>query len=418
MGKPTLTLLLVSAIGCRGGNGATPDGQVDAPSDAASDAPTDAPYEPIAPCVASDDTGVTSDVVASGFLDPVLVTAPAGDARLFVVEQGGRIIMLGETRGTFLDLRASAGGPVRATGNEQGLLGLAFHPGFAENGRFFVNYTRSPDGATVVAEYGVGENGLGDASSGATLLVVAQPFSNHNGGMIEFAPDGMLLVALGDGGNANDQPDNNAQNNTRLLGKLLRIDVDAVTAGKAYGIPADNPFAGSADGATDPRPEIWASGLRNPWRFSVDAVAAMLYIGDVGQNAIEEVNAVPSTTASVNYGWRLWEGNTCTGIGGGGCDTPQTPPISEHTHGDGWCSVIGGAVYRGTCMPALVGDYLYGDYCAGEVWALAYDGNSVSNRRQLAGSFGQEITSIYAGGDGELYLTNRGGTLRRLRAAP
>jgi glucose/arabinose dehydrogenase len=241
-------------------------------------------------------------LVASGLSSPVHLTSPSGDTRLFVVEQAGRIriIQNGQLLATpFLDIRS-----IITSGGEQGLLSLAFHPAYATNGFFYVNYT-DLNGDSRTARYTVGASpNVANAASAVEIITVPhRQFGNHNGGQIAFAPDGKLLIGMGDGGGGGD-PNNHGQDRTTLLGDLLRIDVDAASP---YGIPADNPYAGS----TQLRREIWASGLRNPWRFSIDRVSNTLYIADVGQNAWEEINAVPVTTAGVNYGWRIMEATHC-----------------------------------------------------------------------------------------------------------
>ena len=249
-------------------------------------------------------------------------------------------------------------------GGERGLLGLAFHPQFSSNGRFFVDYTRKPDGATVIAEYRVSAADPSVADGGETvLLVIPQPFANHNGGMVEFGPDGFLYIAMGDGGSGND-PGNRAQNVNDLLGKILRIDVDHPAGGLPYSVPADNPFVGAAAG----RGEIFAYGLRNPFRFSFDRATGDLYAGDVGQGAVEEIDIVRN---GGNYGWRIWEGSTCTGNDPDLCSTAGFEfPIAEYGHTGGRCAVIGGYVYRGAAATLPAGSYVYGDLCTGEIFLL------------------------------------------------
>ena len=277
-----------------------------------------------------DGGGLELELVTGGLDAPLFLTAPPGDDRLFVLEQPGtiRIIDGGVLQSEpFLDLRDRV-----LDGGERGLLGLAFHPGYAANGAFFVNYTDT-DGDTRVERYVVSADpDVADPASARLVLAIDQPFSNHNGGMLAFAPDGTLWIGTGDGGGAGD-PDENGQDLSSLLRKILRIDVDG---GSPYAVPADNPFASGSDA----RPEIWALGLRNPWRFSFDAPSGDVYVADVGQNTFEEINRVPADRAGVNYGWNVMEGAHC--FAAQSCDaTGLEPPILESDHGEG-CSVTGG----------------------------------------------------------------------------
>ena len=295
-----------------------------------------------------------------------------------------------------------------SAGGEQGLLGLAFHPDYAANGRLFVDYTRAEDGATVIAEFHAG--GLAaDAASERTLLVIPQPYPNHNGGMIAFDADGMLLVGMGDGGGGGD-PDANAQDPRALLGKLLRIDVDSE---RPYAIPADNPFA---DG-TAAAPEVWALGLRNPWRFSIDRETGDAWIGDVGQSAWEEVDVIPAGQGGLDLGWNVMEGLAC--YESPTCDTEgRTMPVVTLGHDTGVCSVVGGYVYRGERYPALEGSYVFSDYCSGDLWLLpaadAVAGADVEP--MLAGTHDGRIVSFGEDDEGELYVVDHGGTILRLEA--
>jgi len=294
-----------------------------------------------------------TELVASGFSRPILLTAPPGDAnRLFVVEQNsGQILIIknGATLTTpFLDLGAKI-----SSSGERGLLGLAFHPDYATNGRFFVNFTKS-GGDTRINEYAVSANpDVALKAKVAVIQDIPQPFSNHNGGCIAFGGDDMLYIGMGDGGSGND-PGNRAQDLSDRLGKMLRLDVNIPPP---Y-VPADNPFVGQ----TGVREEIWAYGIRNPWRFSFDSLTGDLYIGDVGQNAWEEIDFQPASSAGgENYGWRCMEGFNCTGNSGCDCNgTTLTPPIHEYGHNLG-CSVTGGIVYRGP-INSLSGTYFFGDY--------------------------------------------------------
>lgn len=334
-------------------------------------------------------------VVSDGLRHPVYVThARDGSGRLFIVEQPGRIRIVhqGRMRGTpFLDIA----GLVRY-GGEQGLLGLAFHPSYKTNGRFFVNYTRRPDGATVVAEFKVSRNPEVAGTEEKQLLVVPQPYANHNGGMVEFGPDGFLYIALGDGGAGGD-PGNRGQNPNELLGKLLRIDVDQ---GMSYAIPRDNPFASGGG-----RPEVFASGLRNPWRFSFDRKTGELWAADVGQNAWEEIDVVQR---GGNYGWRIMEGGHCFLPREGCMQKGLVPPVAEYAHERGRCSITGGYVYRGAKLPSLDGAYLYGDYCSGEIFSL------VNGVQQILLPTGLSISSFGQDEEGELYVVDHGGAVHRI----
>ncbi|MDO8357475.1 MAG: PQQ-dependent sugar dehydrogenase [Nitrospirota bacterium] len=342
-------------------------------------------------------------LVTAGLERPLFLThAGDGSRRLFVVEQPGaiRIISQGVRReALFLDLRDR----VLTDDTERGLLGLAFHPDYRRNGRFFVNYTRQPDGATVVAEYRRG--GAPDAASRdeRVLMVVMQPESNHNGGMLAFGPDGYLYIGLGDGGAWGD-PGNRAQNLNELLGKVLRIDVDH---GDPYAIPEDNPFAREGG-----RPEIYAVGLRNPWRFSFDFNSAELWVADVGQKKWEEVDLV---TRGGNYGWRVMEGSHCYNPATS-CPTEGLAlPVMEYRHEEGRCSIIGGYVYRGLAMPALRGAYLFGDYCSGEVFVFRQsdEGGKDASPTVLIKT-GFRISSFGQDEEGEIYLLDHGGGIYRL----
>jgi len=338
-------------------------------------------------------------VVTAGLRQPLFVThAGDGSERLFVLEQRGaiRIVQNGALLGEpFLDITLK----VRA-GGEQGLLGLAFHPAYQSNGRYFVNYTRVPDGATVVAEYTVSQNPNVSATRERVLLVVPQPYANHNGGMVAFGPDGFLYVALGDGGAGGD-PRNRAQNRQELLGKILRIDVTRTGGSLPYAIPPDNPFVAGGG-----RPEIFAYGLRNPWRFSFDRRTGELWAADVGQHNWEEIDIV---RRGGNYGWRIMEGNHCFSPPQGCPTDGLIPPVAEYATGkDGRCSITGGYVYRGARVPSLVGSYVHGDYCSGEIFGL-HGGRSrtlLASRLRIS-SFGEDEA-------GELYVVGLGGTVHRI----
>jgi glucose/arabinose dehydrogenase len=342
-------------------------------------------------------------VVPAGLRQPVYVThAGDGSGRLFVVEQSGRIRLVqpaASPRGgqgrlleqPFLDIADR----IRHAG-EQGLLGLAFHPDYKKNGRFFVNYVRQADGSTVIAEFRVSSNPNVALADERVLLTVAQPYPNHKGGMVEFGPDGFLYIALGDGGSGGD-PGDRGQSRNELLGKLLRIDVDR---GAPYAVPADNPFASGGG-----RPEIFAWGLRNPWRFSFDRQTGELWAADVGQNAWEEIDLV---TRGGNYGWRVMEGNHCFLPREGCARDGLVPPVAEYGHEKGRCSITGGYVYRGARLPGLRGTYLYGDYCSGEIFAWA------GGSQQVLLATGLPIASFGQDQEGELYVVGHGGTIHRI----
>lgn len=293
-----------------------------------------------------------------------------GSHRLFVVEQEGRIRVfenhpgVSETR-LFLDLTDSVS---YENGSELGLLGLAFHPGYASNGFFFINYTAANPLRSIIARFRVTTDpDSADLTSEVRLIEIPQPYTNHNGGQLAFGPDGMLYIALGDGGNAGD-PLGNAQSTATLLGKILRIDVDAPDPGLAYGIPSDNPFANAQSGR-----EIFAYGLRNPWRFSFDPATGLLWCGDVGQGAREEINIIES---GKNYGWNIMEGSIC--YNAASCDqTGLTPPVWDYGRTIGG-AITGGYVYRGPSVGSLTGKYVFGDFVSGIVAALAYDGTIAS----------------------------------------
>jgi glucose/arabinose dehydrogenase len=285
---------------------------------------------------------------------------------------------------------------VSRSGSEEGLLGFALAPDFATSRAFYVYYAARPgERRTVVSRFTANAAGTtADVSSEAVILQVPQPFSNHKGGQIAFGPEGMLYVGLGDGGSGND-PNGNGQNLNTLLAKILRIDVGGTSGNLAYRVPADNPFVGRQDA----RAEVWAYGLRNPWRFSFDTQTGELWVGDVGQSTREEIDVV---TKGGNYGWNVMEGEDCRG-GGANCnrDGKILPVIDYPTGAD--CSVSGGFVYRGTAVPSLAGAYVYGDYCSGKVWALRYDGTRMTEQRQIADS-SMRISSFARDNTGELYV--------------
>jgi glucose/arabinose dehydrogenase len=346
--------------------------------------------------------------VASGLTVPLYLTAPPGDpTRLFIAEKGGaiRVVKDGALLPIpFLDLTGRV-----STGAEQGLLGLAFDPAYADNGRFVVHYTDA-GGNTVVSLFWVSAEDAdrADPASETIVLTAEQPFSNHNGGQILFGPDGMLYVGLGDGGSGGD-PGGRGQALTDLLGSILRVDV---RTGTGYTIPPDNPFLGRPDAS----PEIWSFGLRNPWRFTFDPATGDLYIADVGQNAWEEVDVVPASAGAgrgANFGWNVTEGRHC--YASNDCDlTRFTLPVLEYGHGEG-CSVTGGYVYRGAAIPALQGHYFYADYCQG--WVRSFrlqDGQAVEPQQWPTLAPGGPITSFGQDAAGELYVLSAEGRVSRI----
>ena len=341
--------------------------------------------------------------VLSGLSNPVFV-ANAGDGsrRLFVVEQDGTIRVWhagAATSSSFLDVRDRV-----LSGGERGLLGLAFHPLYRVNGRFFVYYTRKPDGAIVIAEYQVTSDPDVASRNERLLLTIPHPVNaNHNGGMLAFGPGGYLFIGVGDGGSANDPP-NNAQNMETLLGKILRLDVDRadIVLGIQYSAPASNPFVGKAG-----RDEIYAFGFRNPWRFSFDRRTNQQWVGDVGQDRFEEVDA--PILSGGNYGWRVYEGLTCSNNDPSLCGPGRyINPIVVYSHSGGRCSITGGYVYRGPAGSLDDGTYVYADYCSGELFA--WDGR---DQRLLIES-GSLISSFGEDEDGELYVVALGGTLSKI----
>jgi glucose/arabinose dehydrogenase len=343
--------------------------------------------------------------VVGGLAGPTAI-AQAGDGsgRLFVVEKGGTIRVVQDGAlldAPFLDIRDRVG----SSGSEQGLLGLAFHPDYANNGQFYVDYT-DRQGSTQVSRFLVtGDPNRADPASEVSILAIAQPASNHNGGNLAFGPDGYLYVGTGDGGAAGDRF-GNGQNLQTLLGAMLRLDVDG---GSPYAIPADNPFIGEA-GA---RGEIWAYGLRNPWRFSFDRATGDLYIADVGQNTYEEVDVQVAGRGGENYGWPIMEGMHCYPADAACSSEGLVLPVAEYEHSGGHCSVTGGYVYRGSAFPFFEGVYVFGDYCSGVVWGMR-QGPGGWQVVELART-NIQISTFGEGEDGELYVADLGGgTLYRL----
>ncbi len=397
-----------------GQGGAAPDSGLDASSAGFSGAAKDG---------SAGSTGLFDCTASSAAIPTLKLTQIAKLIRPLIAESLPRLpnaLVLGEQRGVLHVLEGGALRPsplldissrVLQAGSEQGLLGLAFHPAYADNGRFYLNYTANgataPQGSSVISEFTLSANpNVADANSERVLLSVAQPQANHNGGALVFR-DGLLFIGLGDGGNIGDSgpghaPGGNAQSLDSLLGKLLRIDVDSKSPGLAYAIPTGNMSGPNVRG------EIWSYGLRNPYRFSVDPCTSDLYLADVGQNTTEEVNVEPATAASGrNYGWRVMEGSQC--YNSASCDkSGMTLPVAEYDHSAG-CSIIGGHVYRGSKIPGLRGYYLYADYCSGRFWALRWDGKSATGPQEISanlnpGAKTTQITSFGQDATGELYV--------------
>jgi glucose/arabinose dehydrogenase len=377
---------------------------------AAAEAAPEAPAVAPAPDLAQVKIALTP--VVDGLDQPVFVThAGDGSGRLFIVEKTGKIQVLVDGAllpEPFLDVAALVSG-----GFEQGLLGLAFAPDFVDSGYFFVNYT-DRSGDTVVARYQASaEPNRADPASAFVVLQVDQPAPNHNGGMLNFGPDGYLYVPLGDGGAANDRF-GNGQNPATLLGKILRLDVTSDPA-QPYVIPADNPFVAVDWNGQDVRDEVWVLGVRNPWRTSFDRATGDFWIADVGQNWLEEVDVIEAgNPGGLNLGWPIMEGKSC--FGADACDTAGLRlPLHDYTH-EGNCSVSGGYVYRGATNPAWNGVYFFGDWCSGKIWGLAPDGTGGWATAELLDS-DLQITSFGEDEAGEIYVANGGGAVYRLEAA-
>jgi glucose/arabinose dehydrogenase len=352
---------------------------------------------------------LTAAEIASGFVFPTFVGSPPGDDRIFVAERAGVIRVVdpgGSVRGEpFLDLSDRIDS---ASGVELGLLGMAFHPDFASNGRFFVYYT-DLNADTIVAEYAVtSDPDVADPDSESVLLYVDQVGFRHRGGMLQFGPAGYLWIGLGDGTDMNVHP----QNLDTLQGSILRIDVDG---GSPYAIPPDNPFA-DAEG----RGEIWAYGLRNPWRFDVDGPGGRIYIGDVGEESWEEVDTVALSDAGANFGWPLMEGSTCFTDAECGTRTDLVRPVVEYSHEEDRCAVSAGYVYRGAAIPGLTGHFFYADWCTGSVYSFFYDGSNATRKRDWSEAMADlgQVSSFGLDGSGELLIvTSDDGILYRIEAA-
>ncbi len=344
--------------------------------------------------------------IFDGLRNPVgYIDANDGSGRFFIVEKDGRILV--SAGGDLLDTPLLDISDEISTGSEQGLLGVALDPGFTENGRVFVSFT-DPNGDSQIVRYTISADDPNqlDPGSAVPILSLDQPRSNHNGGHVAFGPDGYLYIGFGDGGGQGD-PDNNAQNPGVLFAKILRIDVSGDQ--EPYGIPADNPYVDDASFA----PETFAWGFRNPWRFSFDRETGDLWIGDVGQNDIEEIDLVPAGTAGQNFGWPLLEGNEC--YDDPNCDpTDFTPPVDQYTHDYG-CSVTGGYVYRGASIPDLVGTYLFADYCTGYLWGLIPNGDGTYTATDWLET-DMNPASFAEDSSGELYIVDLNGSISRIVA--
>ncbi len=371
------------------------------PTPVPSEIPTEIPAAAVNPATSFPDAQNYQWVeVVSGLDLPVdIANAGDGSGRLFILERAGRIRVVQGGQlldAPFLDIVE----PVGSNYSEQGLLGLAFHPRYAENGYFYVNYTDN-SGDTVISRFQMmGDSNTADPASEKKLLSVDQPFPNHNGGAMAFGPDGYLYIGLGDGGSGGD-PFGNGQSLTTFLGKILRIDVDS---GDPYVVPIDNPFM-----TGNVAHEIWAYGLRNPWRISFDSANGDLYIGDVGQGDWEEIDYLPAGSGGANFGWNAMEG---THPYGGSNSSSFIAPVAEYSHSEGGCSVTGGYVYRGPSLPEWHGIYLYGDYCSGMVWGLLKTGAGWQSKFLFDTQM--SISTFGVDENGELYLAWYGGGIYRL----
>jgi len=354
--------------------------------------------------------------VVSGLSRPVFLTSPPGEDRLFVLEKRGFVRIIENdilVPDAFLDVSGLV-----STGGEQGLLGFAFHPDYATNGLFYISYTDTGGNSRIV-EYTVSNDpNIADPASARLIITVNQPYGNHNGGMITFDPTGNLLLGLGDGGSGGD-PGNRAENPQTLIGSMLRIGVDADDfpgdASRNYTIPTDNPFVGSSAGAD----EVWAYGLRNPWRFSLDETSGLIYIADVGQSAREEVDVAPIAMPGVDYGWNTLEGTRCFDPPSGCSSAGTMLPVYEYNTNEG-CAITGGYVYRGADFPDLVGHYFYADYCQGQLRSFKYSGGVLGSERNWSSEFGfvGNVTSFGVDSSNRLYVVTDGGEVLRLTPTP
>lgn len=350
------------------------------------------------PVVKLKDPVVRPELIASGLKSPTVITSTPtpGDARLFVVEQGGTIRIINDANKPmdepFLDISDKI-----SSGGEMGLLGLAFHPDYKKNGFFYINYVDKDMNSTIARYHVSADANVADAGSAKVLFTLKQPYPNHNGGALAFGPDGYLYAAFGDGGSAGD-PENRAQDKSNYFGKILRVDVND---GDAFKAPATNPFVHE----TGSKPEIWAYGLRNPWRISFDKTTGDLYIADVGQGELEEVNIQEAASkGGENYGWRCYEGKQPFKTDSCQDASKYTMPILEYDHKDGRCSVTGGYVYRGSRYPALTNKYFYGDFCSGQIFYASKKGKEWSNVPVATTPYA--ISTFGEGNDGELYFAD------------
>lgn len=396
-----LFISLLFSIACSNNNGASQDGNGNGNGNGEEPPTEDFTYE----------TAVAFPNLS--FSRPITIQDPGDDSgRLFVVEQQGLIRVFDNSQSaseapTFLDIRDQ----VDDSGNEEGLLGLAFHPNYKNNGYFYVNYTASNPSRTIISRFQVSlqNTDQADLSSEVEMLSFAQPYANHNGGNLAFGPDGYLYIAVGDGGSGGD-PQENAQNRATLLGSILRIDIDNAENGANYGIPAENPYAGNSQGY---REEIYAYGLRNPWRFSFDAENGQLWAGDVGQNSYEEIDIIE---AGNNYGWDVMEGNHCYEPSSGCDQTGLVLPIWEYGRDLG-VSVTGGYVYRGATVGSLTGLYVYGDFGTGRIWAIDNSDPDNPQNTQLINS-DLSISSFGVDAEDELYICSFDGSIYTLKETP
>ncbi len=402
LGALLVVVASLLALACGGDSGSDPES-------ATSTVTTTAQPASGTPTGSADATGELPELGFQRVFPNVTINEPtslvqAPDGRWFALDQTGRVFTFGSTTDSRPTEVLNITDRVNDAGNEEGLLGLALAPDFASSGRFYVNYTAADPRRTVISRFTLAGS-TASPSSEQIILEVAQPFSNHNGGQLAFGADGFLYIGMGDGGSGRD-PQGNGQNLDVLLGKILRIDVSQAANGLNYTIPTDNPFVGR----NDARAEVWAYGFRNPWRFSFDSATLALWAGDVGQNAREEVDLV---TKGGNYGWVIMEGSQC--LTGNSCDrTGLTLPVVDYATANGRCSVTGGYVYRGSAIPALVGAYVYGDYCSGEVWAVRFDGTRATQQGLIA-DLGGALSSFAVDQQGEVYALNYGsGTIFKL----
>jgi glucose/arabinose dehydrogenase len=402
---------MLAGCGGSGGDGANPAAGSAGLNSQPAGQPAPAPAPPTQPTqpAAGAPPALAAQAVASGLSSPVFLTAPDGDTRLFIVERGGSIRIVqngGLLPVPFLDIRDRT-----TTDGERGLLAMAFDPAYAENGFFYVYYT-DLNGDIAIERYRVSANPAQAASSSALrILSIPHPqFSNHNGGLLRFGPDGYLYAGTGDGGGAGD-PFGNAQNTGTLLGKLLRIDVTAASMAAPYAVPATNPFVSQAG----KRAEIWAYGLRNPWRYAFDAGAGLLYIADVGQDKREEIDIASTAQGGLNYGWNIMEGSLC--FTGDTCDSRGLIlPVLEYGHDDGACAIVGGFVYRGAAIPGMQGVYLYSDLCAGRIKGLRYENGAAAGETDFGRLAGGTMLSFGEDAQHELYLLTAEGNVYRIVA--